>query len=126
MIMLDIMLHLHNSVVLPDVHFMSNMKIRIITKFLILFSSQQLKWLARRDFLMFLATQSYLADKMSRYQNHLFFSVYFSYVNAMMFTVRDELNANYQQFYKAESTAVHSVFFMQQLQSYIMSFLGLE
>ena len=43
--------------------------------------------------------------------------------------IRDELNDNYQQFYNPETrpaTAVNSVFFMQELQIYIMSFLGPE
>lgn len=50
------------------------------------------------------------------------------YSITLMF-VRDDMYDFYQQFYNSETrpnTAVHSVFFMQELQRYIMTFLGPE
>lgn len=55
------------------------------------------------------------------------FALSFLYMKYVMF-VRDELNANYEQYCNSTSrplsSALHSVLFMRELQRYIMSFLG--
>ncbi len=52
-------------------------------------------------------------------------NLFFLYI---LIAVRDELNDYYQQLYNPETrpntSAVHKVFFMAEMQRYIMSFLG--